>query len=126
MVNAVAVIGNTRDGQARPGRLEDVDFLRLLVTELRFQDPMRPLDEREFLSQLAQFASLQELRGLHQTLAAPGWQLLSLVGKDVALAGPDGLVAGTVEAVRLQPRPELVLASGSFPADWLVEVRSDG
>lgn len=46
------------------------DFLRLLVTQLRHQDPLNPLDQNEFLSQSAQFTSLEELQNIRQALEA--------------------------------------------------------
>ena len=35
------------------------DFLQIFLTQLSFQDPLEPVDNREFLAQLAQFSSLQ-------------------------------------------------------------------
>ncbi|SHL01461.1 flagellar hook assembly protein FlgD [Rhodothermus profundi] len=45
-------------------------FLRLLVTQLRYQDPINPLDSREFAAQLAQFTTVEQLIGINETLTA--------------------------------------------------------
>ena len=41
--------------------LGKVDFLRLLVTQLSHQDPLNPMKDTEFVAQLAQFSSLEQL-----------------------------------------------------------------
>ena len=43
-------------------------FLSLLVTQLQHQDPLQPTDNSEFLAQLAQFSSLEQLTNIQQTL----------------------------------------------------------
>jgi flagellar basal-body rod modification protein FlgD len=43
-------------------------FLLLLVTQMRNQDPLNPQDPTEFVSQLAQFSSLEQLLGMRQSL----------------------------------------------------------
>jgi flagellar basal-body rod modification protein FlgD len=45
------------------------DFLRLLITQLRNQDPLNPLDQNQFLAQTAQFTSLENLQNISTQLA---------------------------------------------------------
>lgn len=44
------------------------EFLKLLVTQLQNQDPLQPQDGTEFVAQLAQFSSLEQLLGINQSL----------------------------------------------------------
>jgi flagellar basal-body rod modification protein FlgD len=54
---------------SRAGRLEQVDFLQMLVAQMRAQDPLSPLEGHEYASQLAQFSSVQELESINGSLA---------------------------------------------------------
>jgi flagellar basal-body rod modification protein FlgD len=81
-------------------------FLKLMVAQLRNQDPMNPTDSSQFLSQTAQFTSLEKMTELaDQTSQALSAQLAfgasSLVGKTVTYTGTDGLThTGAVGSVR--------------------------
>lgn len=50
-------------------------FLQLLVTQLTHQDPTQPQADGEFIAQLAQFSSLEQLTYMQQTLEAIGTAL---------------------------------------------------
>ena len=75
------------------------DFLKLLVTQLKYPDPLSPMEGTEFASQLAQFSSLEQLTNLNQSvkLSIEGNYILAqsinntlvatLIGKRVKLAG---------------------------------------
>ena len=44
------------------------DFLRLLTVQLQFQDPLNPLSDTDFIAQMAQFSSLEQLQNMNKTL----------------------------------------------------------
>ena len=49
-------------------RADTGTFLRLLVTQVKNQDPLNPQDPTEFVSQLAQFSSLEQLLNVNKQL----------------------------------------------------------
>ncbi|GAB6036398.1 flagellar hook assembly protein FlgD [Fundidesulfovibrio butyratiphilus] len=71
------------------------DFLKLLVTQLQAQDPLSPMDDKEFVAELSQFSSLEQLTNIStgiSSLTTLGSQQLALgavgfIGKDVKAAG---------------------------------------
>jgi flagellar basal-body rod modification protein FlgD len=77
-------------------------FLKLLITQLRYQDPLNPLDQNQFLSQTAQFNSLEQLQSINKELASLSeartqpdlGQAASLLGKTVQIADRDFQFAG--------------------------------
>jgi flagellar basal-body rod modification protein FlgD len=84
-------------------------FLKLMVTQLKNQDPMNPTDSAEFLAQTAQFTSLEKLEEVaDQSAQAYSAQMAfgasSLVGRTVTYADADGNeLSGTVSSVRFGP-----------------------
>lgn len=78
------------------------EFLKLFLTELNFQDPLEPMDNKEFISQLAQFSSLEQSRVMGESLEnmvflSSTAQSVGLLGKQVELRG--GGAFGEVTAV---------------------------
>jgi flagellar basal-body rod modification protein FlgD len=71
------------------------DFLKLLVTQLQHQDPLNPLDDKEFIAQLAQFSSLEQMsnvasgiEALTKTVAKQeSLSAASYIGKNVVADG---------------------------------------
>jgi len=72
-------------------------FLELLVTQLRNQDPLNPQDSTEFTAQLAQFSSLEQLVNLNDGMESliqyqnsiQNAYVTNLIGKTVGFAGTD-------------------------------------
>ncbi|SFP59466.1 flagellar basal-body rod modification protein FlgD [Caldicoprobacter faecalis] len=56
-------------------------FLKLLITQLRYQDPLRPMEDREFIAQLAQFSTLELMQNLSSDFTSI--KAVSLIGKTV-------------------------------------------
>jgi len=89
--------GKTKAGNGAMGK---DDFLKLLFTQLKYQDPQNPVDDREFAAQLAQFSSLEQMTNMSAALAEMKtvmerqgkFSVLQAVGK-TARADGDGLVA---------------------------------
>ncbi len=48
--------------------LDQADFLKLLVTQLKHQDPLSPMNDREFIAQMAQFSSLEQLQNVNKSI----------------------------------------------------------
>ncbi len=68
------------------GKIESVTsdkdmFLKLLITQLQNQDPMNPQDDKQFLSQMAQFTSLEQIQNMNSSLTQQ--QAYSMIGKYV-------------------------------------------
>lgn len=90
-----------------PGELGKDDFLRILVAQLSNQDPMKPMQDTEFIGQMAQFSSLEQMTNMNGTMN----QFLSnqlqnsmtnyahLIGKSVEWTESNEKSSGTVNAV---------------------------
>lgn len=82
------------------------DFLQLLTKQLQYQDPLNPMDNTQFISQMAQFSSLEQLQNMNQSLGSKDTatdqlqaaflkgQAASLVGKQVEVATTEAVYDG--------------------------------
>jgi flagellar basal-body rod modification protein FlgD len=57
-----------KQGRRVSNTLGKDDFLKLLIVQLENQDPTRPVDDKEFIAQLAQFSSLEQMTEMNSTL----------------------------------------------------------
>ena len=98
-------------------------FLRLLITELSNQDPMRPMEDKEFIAQLAQFSSLEQMQGMNQTLEAfvqsqTTFQAAGLIGRTVEATDPEtgDQFIGKVDSVQFESgKPLLRVQDRNIP-----------
>lgn len=90
MISAVAGTGATTVTGSN-SMLDESDFLMLLITELANQDPLDPMDDREFIQQMAQLNTLSETIALNENIQTLQMiQAASLVGHEVEAVGPNG------------------------------------
>lgn len=85
---------STSIGSTTENNISQTDYLKLFMQELSYQDPLKPLDNREFMAQMAQFSALQEARATNEALQlllniSSGNQSLFLLGKRVRMHGSD-------------------------------------
>lgn len=95
-VQAIGNALNTTDASTLSNSgINEQDFIKLFVSELQFQDPMQPLDNSQFLTQLAQFVSIEqqseEVSGMNNLLTLDSSdQSLGLLSHTVQVANQDG------------------------------------
>ncbi len=105
-------------------------FLLLLVNELRNQDPTAPTDEKQTLSQLAQFSQLEQIQNLNTTLSSTASftqvaQSAALIGKTVSTATEtDPGVSGVVSSVSLSGgKTYLTVGTESIDASAITNIK---
>ena len=122
---ATAPIGATASAMPAQASLGQEDFLRILTTQLSFQDPLKPLDNQQFMAQMAQFASLEQTRTLNDnvetllTIQAAS-QSIGLIGKTVEISTDSGSQVGQVTSLRFnngQPLLTVRTAAGQLLTD---------
>lgn len=111
--------------------------MKLLVAQLRNQDPMAPTDNQQFIAQLAQFSTLEEMQGVNENLVALALlqesnavlaQLTnssSLIGKNVSYSDPSSgeSARGVVDSVKLTEGQVLLHIDGQdVPLSHVTEV----
>ncbi|WP_246745048.1 flagellar hook assembly protein FlgD [Thiospirochaeta perfilievii] len=101
------------DGKVKSQDMGKDEFLKILITQLQNQDPTKPMEDKEFISQMAQFSSLEQMNNLNtqfekvsNNLASN--QAVSLLGKNVSLTDLGGNnITGRVEAVTSGAYPQI-------------------
>jgi len=116
----VAVDSVSPSATASNSQINLQDFLRILTSQLTNQDPMKPMDNTQFMAQLAQFTSLEQTRQLNDKLASllsvqSTTQSVGLIGRTVDVALESGTAAGQVISLDLsgnQPQMSVKLTAG--------------
>ena len=106
---------NRRTAQTDLGKDE---FLKILLTQLTHQDPLEPMNDREFVAQMAQFSALEQMTNMVNQFQRLGslieaGQAFSILGKTVDLAIGDSVVTGRVDEVTGGEYPQ-VLVNGTY------------
>lgn len=122
-------VDNMNVAQPRTEVLGKDDFLKLLVTQLKNQDPLDPLKNEDFIAQLASFNSLEQMLNLNKSFETlltlqQITQASSLIGKQVVYYDTDGNShEGTVDSVELYGGiPMLNVDGNSISIDSVAEI----
>lgn len=111
---AISSVSSASSAQSAFG-LDFQSLLKIILTQLSYQDPLKPVDNFEFVSQLAQFASLQQTQTLNDQVtsllaAQSATQATSLLGRQVDFSTETQTLSGTVQAVTFaNGQPEITV-----------------
>ena len=97
------------------------DFFKILVTQLQFQDPLKPIDNQAFIAQIAQFTSLEQSRQANDRIDSllsvqAATQTIGLLGKTVEIETATGPAVGAVNTVTFQGNQPLLTVTTSTGA----------
>lgn len=102
-----------------------MDYMKLLVTQLQNQNPLEPLDNKDMAAQLAQFSQLQQLENMNTAFgrvleSVQRSYASSLIGKEISYRAADGAAetrTGEVEEVIMAGDGQITLVVGDQRVD---------
>lgn len=98
--NVTGTTGSTTTTASSTSTLGKDEFLKLLVAQMQNQDPLNPMEDTEFIAQMAQFSSLEQSMNLAKTMAT--MQATGMIGAEVYWTDDQGvLYAGVVQSVSI-------------------------
>jgi flagellar basal-body rod modification protein FlgD len=111
------------------GSLGKDEFLKILLTQLSHQDPTQPMEDKEFISQMAQFSSLEQITNMSQGMddvakLLARTQALGLLGRTVEIPNASGTVSGQVEEVTGGDFPQLLVNGNYYDFSEVRSVRT--
>lgn len=135
---SAAIASRSGSGQATDAfGLSFEALLKIVLTQLTYQDPLKPMDNFQFVSQLAQFSQIQQSQDMVQSLEAlvraqTRGQAASLLGKIVDVAAGSGTLSGEVVAVSFASgTPTITIETGQghtvggLPLGNVSQIRED-
>jgi len=105
-----------RESTRNIGELGKDDFLQLLVTQLRYQDPLNPMEDKEFIAQMAQFTSLEQMQNMNTSFTA--MKGFNMIGKYISgtvrdeSTGSSNIVEGYVTSVKISQGKTYAIVDG--------------
>ena len=112
------------NGRTASQELGKDDFLKLLITQLQNQDPTSPMENTEFIAQMAQFSSLEQMTNMSTEFTKLANMLnsgeaVSLLGKSVEVASGESSISGVVEAVTRGTNPQIKVNGMLYSMDQI-------
>jgi flagellar basal-body rod modification protein FlgD len=131
-MNSISPLTTTRTANSATGAaalastpsqaLNQNDFLKLLVSQIQFQDPMNPKSDTDMAAQMAQFTSLQQASESSSSLAM--LQASSLIGSAVTVKTTDNKIdAGVVNGVVMSNgKPQITVNGNTYNLSQILAV----
>ena len=121
---------NAQNGRQTSHELGKDDFLKLLVTQLQNQDPTSPMENTEFISQMAQFSSLEQMTNMSNSFGKlasyiTSSEAASTLGKRVELNIGDTTTMGMVEGITRGENPQILVNGMYFSMDKIAAVYAE-
>jgi flagellar basal-body rod modification protein FlgD len=103
------------------------EFLKILLTQLAHQDPTAPMEDKEFIAQMAQFSTLEQMNSMARDFAQlktilKGSEAQAALGRGVELVDGENIVQGIVKAVSRDDNPEILVNGTMYQWDQVVSV----
>lgn len=116
---------NSSTSQVSQASLGSQDLFSILLTQLNYQDPLKPMDNQEFMAQLAQFTQLEQTRQINEKIDdllmyQASTQAVGLLGHTVEAQTETDTIVGEVSTVTYSggtPTLTLKKADGTFLSD---------
>ena len=118
---------NTVNGRTASQQLGKDDFLKLLITQLSNQDPTNPMEDTQFIAQMAQFSSLEQMTNMNESfnkMAAMinSSQAAATIGRTVDIDVGDTTARGVVEATTMGSQPQVMVNGLYYDLDKIKAV----
>lgn len=125
--------------------LDKYDFLRILAAELQNQDPTDPMDNKDFIAQLASFSTLEQMQNMSSSFDSLGQTMKSymenqastnqamlvtqsaaLIGKNVVAAVDGNEIEGIVESIYIEDSiPYAMIGGESVPVSSITKIYAE-
>ncbi|KJS10878.1 MAG: hypothetical protein VR67_16450 [Peptococcaceae bacterium BRH_c8a] len=104
------------------GLADPAAFLKILVAQMKYQNPMQPQDSETFISQLTQMASMEQMYNMGQSMDKMATQYemaryFQLIGQQVSLVNEDEIITGQVGGVTLLDDQPTFYLDGGFSGE---------
>lgn len=116
-----------QNGRKTSNELGKDDFLKLLITQLSNQDPTNPMENTEFISQMAQFSSLEQMTNMSTSFSKMASfinssEAASTLGKTVELNIGDTTTTGIVEGATRGENPQILVNGMYYSMDKIAAI----
>ena len=118
------------EGRKVSNQLGKDEFLKLLITQLQNQDPTEPMENTEFIAQMAQFSSLEQMTNMSSSFTKmanyiTGSEAMATLGKKVDLNIGDANISGIVEGATRGDNPQILVNGMYYTMDKIRAVYAD-